>query len=46
MIEMPAHPDLQHATSLLDQVRQEILKVIVGQIDVIDGVLICMLAVA
>ena len=44
MIEMPAHPDLQHATALLDQVRQEILKVIVGQIDVIDGVLICMLA--
>lgn len=43
-MKMSAHPDLQHATALLDQVRQEISKVIVGQIDVIDGVLICMLA--
>ncbi len=41
---MPAHPDIQHATELLDQVRQEISKIIVGQTDVIDGVLICMLA--
>ena len=41
---MPAHSDLQHATAQLDQVRQEIAKVIVGQQDVVDGVLICLLA--
>src|SRR5450755_1447040 len=35
---------LQLATSKLDQVRQEIGKIIVGQQDVVDGVLICMLA--
>ena len=32
------------AASRLDQVRQEIGKVIVGQQDVVDGVLICLLA--
>src|SRR6266481_2586520 len=32
------------ATSQLDQVRQEIAKIIVGQQDVVDGVLICLLA--
>ncbi|MGI8744729.1 MAG: AAA family ATPase [Bryobacteraceae bacterium] len=41
---MPLHPQLQHATEQLDQVRQEIAKVIVGQQDVVDGVLICLLA--
>jgi len=35
---------LQLATGYLDQVRQEIGKVIVGQQDVVDGVLICLLA--
>src|ERR1700692_1821454 len=35
---------LQLATSQLNRVRQEIGKVIVGQQDVVDGVLICMLA--
>jgi MoxR-like ATPase len=40
------HPDstLQLATGHLDQVRREIGKVIVGQQDVVDGVLICLLA--
>ena len=40
------HPDtiLQAATAQLDQVRKEIGKVIVGQQDVVDGVLICLLA--
>jgi MoxR-like ATPase len=41
---VPAHPDLQNATAQLDQVRDEISKIIVGQRDVIDGVLICLLA--
>jgi len=41
---VPLHPQLQHATEQLDQVRQEIAKVIVGQQDVVDGVLICLLA--
>jgi MoxR-like ATPase len=35
---------LQTAVSKLNQVRQEIAKVIVGQQDVVDGVLICLLA--
>jgi MoxR-like ATPase len=35
---------LQNAVSKLNQVRQEIAKVIVGQKDVVDGVLICLLA--
>ncbi len=41
---MPSHPRLEHATEQLNLVRQEICKVIVGQADVIDGVLICLLA--
>jgi MoxR-like ATPase len=41
---VPAHPDLQNATAQLDLVRDEISKIIVGQRDVIDGVLICLLA--
>jgi MoxR-like ATPase len=35
---------LQLATSQLNRVREEIGKVIVGQIDVVDGVLICLFA--
>jgi MoxR-like ATPase len=35
---------LQQAVSQVDRVRQEIGKVIVGQQDVVDGVLICLLA--
>jgi MoxR-like ATPase len=35
---------LQQAVATLDSVRQEISKVIVGQQDVVDGVLICLLA--
>jgi MoxR-like ATPase len=35
---------LQNATAQLDKVRNEIGKVIVGQQDVVDGVLICLLA--
>lgn len=35
---------LQEAVATLDRVRQEISKVIVGQQDVVDGVLICLLA--
>ncbi len=35
---------LRSAVARLDEVRQEIAKVIVGQQDVIDGVLICLLA--
>src|SRR5437762_9030506 len=35
---------LQSAVSKLNQVRQEIAKIIVGQQDVVDGVLICLLA--
>jgi MoxR-like ATPase len=41
---VPAHPDLQQATAQLDSIRSEIAKVIVGQTDVIDGVLICLLS--
>src|SRR5947199_7035487 len=37
-------PDIQSAVARLNQVRQEIAKIIVGQQDVVDGVLICMLA--
>ncbi len=36
--------DLQNAVARLDTVRNEISKVIVGQQDVVDGVLICLLA--
>jgi len=35
---------LQYAVTRLNQVRQEIGKIIVGQQDVVDGVLICLLA--
>jgi MoxR-like ATPase len=35
---------MQSATLQLDQVRREISKIIVGQQDVVDGVLICLLA--
>ncbi len=41
---MPTDSPLQLATIRLDQVRQEIAKIIVGQQDVVDGVLICLLA--
>jgi MoxR-like ATPase len=41
---VPLPPQLQHATEQLDLVRQEIAKIIVGQQDVVDGVLICLLA--
>ena len=41
---MPSDSNLQVATRHLDQVRQEIGKVIVGQQHVVDGVLICLLA--
>lgn len=35
---------MQSATAQLEQVRREIGKIIVGQNEVVDGVLICMLA--
>ena len=41
---MRSEPTLQLATGHLDQVRQEIGKIIVGQQHVVDGVLICLLA--
>ena len=41
---MRADSSLQLATSHLDQVRNEIGKIIVGQQHVVDGVLICLLA--
>ena len=41
---MPTDSSLQAATAQLDQVRDEIGKIIVGQQDVVDGVLICLLA--
>ena len=41
---MPNEAALQLAVSRLNQVRQEIAKVIVGQDDVVEGVLICMIA--
>src|SRR5277367_4916095 len=42
----PVQPDtaLQDAVSQLDKVRQEIGKIIVGQQEIVDGVLICLLA--
>src|ERR1700760_1539255 len=42
----PMQPDtaLQLATSQLNRVREEIGKIIVGQQEVVDGVLICLLA--
>lgn len=41
---MQAESVLELAVSRLDQVRKEIAKVIVGQQDVVDGVLICLLS--
>ncbi|MBK5290959.1 MAG: MoxR family ATPase [Acidobacteriia bacterium] len=41
---MPTEVNPQNAVALLDRIRQEISKIIVGQQDVIDGVLICLLA--
>jgi MoxR-like ATPase len=41
---VPTEALLQSATSQLDSVRKEIGKIIVGQSDVVDGVLICLLA--
>ncbi len=41
---MPSETSLEVATSQLNRVRQEIGKIIVGQQDVVDGVLICLLA--
>ncbi len=41
---MGSEAALQNAVSKLNLVRQEIAKVIVGQKDVVDGVLICLLA--
>ncbi|MEO7653568.1 MAG: MoxR family ATPase [Bryobacteraceae bacterium] len=41
---MGSEAALQFAVARLNQVRQEIAKVIVGQQDVVDGVLICLLA--
>jgi MoxR-like ATPase len=41
---VPSESELQDAVSQLNRVRQEIGKIIVGQQDVVDGVLICLLA--
>ncbi|MEO8659937.1 MAG: MoxR family ATPase [Bryobacteraceae bacterium] len=41
---MQSEESLKNAVSRLDQVRNEIAKIIVGQTDVVDGVLICLLA--
>ncbi len=41
---MPTETALQLATTQLNRVRDEIGKIIVGQQDVVDGVLICLLA--
>ena len=41
---MPTETALQLATTQLNRVREEIGKIIVGQQDVVDGVLICLLA--
>jgi MoxR-like ATPase len=43
-VKVGSEADLQFAVNKLNQVRQEIAKVIVGQNDVVDGVLICLLA--
>src|SRR5438552_19175131 len=43
-VKVGSEAALQSAVSKLNQVRQEIAKVIVGQQDVVDGVLICLLA--
>ena len=41
---MPQELNPQQSIELLDLIRQEISKIIVGQRDVVDGVLICLLA--
>src|SRR5438270_13212770 len=41
---MPADADLQSATTKLNTVRAEIGKIIVGQQEVVEGVLICLLS--
>ncbi len=41
---MPSETTLEYSVSALNRVRQEIGKVIVGQQDAVDGVLICLLA--
>jgi MoxR-like ATPase len=41
---VPTDTDLQVAVSRLDQVRNEVGKIIVGQREVVDGVLICLVA--
>jgi MoxR-like ATPase len=41
---VPIDADLQLAVSRLDQVRNEVAKIIVGQHEVVDGVLICLVA--
>ena len=41
---VPTDSSLQVATDRLNRVREEIGKIIVGQTDVVDGVLICLLA--
>jgi MoxR-like ATPase len=43
-VNVHADSALDLATGRLDQVRQEIAKIIVGQQEVVDGVLICLLA--
>jgi MoxR-like ATPase len=42
--DVPTPTNAQEAVARLDDVRREIAKIIVGQQDVIDGVLICLLA--
>jgi MoxR-like ATPase len=42
--EVEAEESLQHAVNELNRVRAEIAKVIVGQDDVVEGVLICLLS--
>src|SRR5271167_119485 len=44
MADVPTDTGLQHAIAQLEKVRQEIGKVIVGQQEIVDGVLICLLA--
>jgi MoxR-like ATPase len=44
MSNVPTDTGLQHAIAQLEKVRQEIGKVIVGQQEIVDGVLICLLA--
>jgi len=43
MVKIEA-PAVEQATAQMSRVREEISKIIVGQRDVIDGVLVCLLA--